>query len=520
MEGIHHQSNITFVINTQDMTLINSDMPYCSHSFNQFVVNDGSHVYFLDHGDAYYRGLILSSFSAYSGGYIAQDHAVNIFPFMGATGDNYTGCEVTGFSLAGNNLITVGKSVPHGFAVNGQTGYENLNKNIFMIITDKNSMASRFIWLTQYSPSGAEITLTEPKLIPVGNNQYAVLFSEETSEQSILHYLLMDASENVILSKLYKNVTIQTDSQPILWGRNIVWVSGNYDNGNYDSSRTYLYEIPVVTTPLNGIALNQTNLTIDEGNTQKLTPSFTPSNSDDVKDVVWTSSNPGVASVSEDGTIQGNGYGQAVITASAGDFQIQCQVTVKVSENNTPLTKPVLKLSQKSADQIHLTWKKVPGAKGYQIYCKTDSQSSYKRIKTLKTGAVSFDAAVVPGVTYSFKVRAYGTNASGKNKYSKFSAVKSRKAAVPAPSKVSCKMSNGGTEVSWTKVAGASGYVIYRNGSAAKTVKSSVSTWKDTKAYDSQTGMYWVYNYYVKAFKTVNGKRIYSKPTKTINLYS
>ena len=44
--------------------------------------------------------------------------------------------------------------------------------------------------------------------------------------------------------------------------------------------------------------------------------------------------------------------------------------------------------------------------------------------------------------------------------------------------------------------------------------------WKDTKAYDSQTGMYWVYNYYVKAFKTVNGKRIYSKPTKTINLYS
>ena len=397
MEGIHHQSNITFVINTQDMTLINSDMPYCSHSFNQFVVNDGSHVYFLDHGDAYYRGLILSSFSAYSGGYIAQDRAVNIFPFMGATGDNYTGCEVTGFSLAGNNLITIGKSVPHGFAVNGQTGYENLNKNIFMIITDKNSMASRFIWLTQYSPSGAEITLTEPKLIPVGNNQYAVLFSEETSDQSILHYLLMDASGNVILSKLYKNVTIQTIHSRSYGDVILYGYPGNYDNGSYDSSRTYLYEIPVVTTPLNGIALNQTNLTIDEGNTQKLTPSFTPSNSDDVKDVVWTSSNPGVASVSEDGTIQGNGYGQAVITASAGDFQTQCQVTVKVSENNTPLTKPVLKLSQKSADQIHLTWKKVPGAKGYQIYCKTDSQSSYKRIKTPENRSCQFRCSCSTG---------------------------------------------------------------------------------------------------------------------------
>ena len=84
---------------------------------------------------------------------------------MGVTGDNYTGCEVTGFSLAGNNLITVGKSVPHCLAVNGQTGYENLNKNIFMIITDKNSMASRFIWLTQYLPSGAEITLDRKSVV-------------------------------------------------------------------------------------------------------------------------------------------------------------------------------------------------------------------------------------------------------------------------------------------------------------------------------------------------------------------
>lgn len=96
MDGIHHQSDVTFVINTQDMTLINSDMP------------------------------------------------VNIFPFMGPAGQNYTGCQVTGFSLAGDNLITVGRSVPHSFSVNGLTGYEDLNLNAFMIITDKNSMASRF----------------------------------------------------------------------------------------------------------------------------------------------------------------------------------------------------------------------------------------------------------------------------------------------------------------------------------------------------------------------------------------
>ena len=81
-------------------------------------------------------------------------------------------------------------------------------------------------------------------------------------------------------------------------------------------------------------------------------------------------------------------------------------------------------------------------------------------------------------------------------------------------------MSTGGTLISWSKVAGASGYVIYRNGEAAKTVKASVSSWKDPESYDSQTGMYWIDNYYIKAFKNVNGKRIYSKPTKTVNFRS
>ena len=522
-----HQANYTIQVDTEQMKVTSafsgvydSTYGYISHSFNQFVVNDESNVYFLDHGDAYDRGLILSSFSTSSDGHIAQRSAVNIFPFMGPAGQNYTGCQVTGFSLAGDNLITVGRSVPHSFSVNGLTGYENLNLNAFMIITDKNSMASRFIWLTQYSPSGDVIRLTEPKLIPVGNNQYTVLFSDETSKQSVLHYLLMDGSGNILLSKLYKNVTIQTDSQPILWGRNIVWTSGNYDNHNYDGTETFLYEIPVVTTPLSGIALDQTSLTLDEGKNQKLTPSFAPVDSDDVKDMSWTSSNPKIVSVSADGTIKGNGYGQAVITASTGEFQAQCQVTVRVSETDDPLATPTLKLSQKAANKMRLIWKKVPGAKGYQIYCKTNSQSSYKRIKTLKTWSVSYDAAVVPGVKYSFKVRAYGTNASGKTKYSRFSPVKSQKAVVPAPSKISCKMSTGGTLVSWSKVAGASGYVIYRNGEAAKTVKASISSWKDPESYDSQTGMYWIDNYYIKAFKNVNGKRIYSKPTKAVNFRS
>lgn len=521
IDGVHHQSDITFVINTQTMTLIDSDMPYNSHSFNQFVVNDGSQVYFLDHGDAYGRGLILSSFSAYAEGYLEQNDCVNLFPFMGESGNNYTGCEVTDFTLIGDTLITIGKSVPHSHAINGETGYNaNLNQNIFMILTNKNDLTSRFIWLTQYAPSGSSITLTEPRLVPVGNDRYVVLYSEETSKQSILHYLLMDNSGSILLSKDYKNVSFQTDSQPILWGRNITWVSGNYDNGKYSSSNAYLYQIPVVTVPLTAVTLDRTKVTLTEGTTRTLRTVFSPSDSDDVKDIIWKSSNSDIASVSSDGTIRANGYGRATITASVGNFTAQCQVTVKVPQTNTPLARPSLKLSQTSAQKIHLTWNKISGAKGYQIYCKTGSQSSYKRIATLKSASLSYDASVTPGKKYSFKVRAYGTNASGKTKYSKSSPGKTKTAIVPAPSKLTWDMTQSAALLSWTKVDGVSGYVVYRNGKAAKTLKSSATSWKDTRAYDSKTGVYWIYDYYIKAFKTVNGKKIYSKATKLSDIYS
>lgn len=518
--GVHHQSDITFVINTQTMTLIDSDMPYNSHSFNQFVVNDGSQIYFLDHGDAYDRGLILSSFSAYAEGYLEQNECVNLFPFMGEEGDNYTGCSVTDFSLIGDTLITIGKSVPHSFAVNGETGDDSsFNQNIFMILTDKNDLTSTFTWLTQHSPSGSSVTLTEPRLISAGNDRYVILYSEEASGQSILHYLLMDNSGTILLSKDYKNVTFRTDSKPVLWGRNITWVSGNYDNGSYDTSNACLYQIPVVTVPLTAVALDQTNITLTEGNTQKLSPVFSPSDSDDVKDTVWTSSNADIASVSSDGTIHAKGYGKATITATVGDLSAQCQVTVKIPETNDPLARPSLKLTQTSAKKMHLTWNKISGAKGYQVYCKTGSQNSYKRIATLRSASLSYDAAVTPGKKYSFKVRAYGTNASGKTKYSKSSPGKTKTAIVPAPAKLSWNMAQNAALLSWAKVDGVSGYVVYRDNKAVKTLKASATSWKDTQAYDSQTGMYWIHDYHIKAFRTVNGKKIYSKATKLSYFY-
>ena len=519
MDQVHHQSNISFIVNTQTMQLMDSSMPYVSHSFNQFVVNDGDNVYFLDHGDAYDRGLILSRYSSSTQGNLKRERQGNIFPFMGEIGGNYTGCQVTGFALEGNTLITIGKSVPHSMPVNGETGYSSqLNQNIFMILTDKNTFETRYYWITQYPASGNKVELTEPKLVRAGDNRYAILYSEETSDKSILHYILIDSEGNQLVSKKYENVTIQTDSQPILFKNSICWVSGNYDNGKYDSSTAYLYKIPVVTVPLTGISLSNTELKLNEGSKKKLVLSFSPTNTNDVKDVQWTSSNTAVASVSSDGTVTAKGYGKAVVTARSGQYKAQCTVTVNIPASDKPLSTPVLNLSQTRADKMRLSWKKVTGAKGYQIYYKTSSKAAFKHLVTIKNAAVSYDASVDAGKTYYFKVRAYGTKTDGKNKYSKYSATKSKKAIVPVPSQVTCDFGSGGTVVSWSKVTGASGYVVYRNGKAAKFLKASQATWKDTSSYISSTGMYWIYNYYVRAYRIVDGKRVYSGQSKVVNL--
>ncbi|MCB6994385.1 fibronectin type III domain-containing protein [bacterium 210820-DFI.6.37] len=79
--------------------------------------------------------------------------------------------------------------------------------------------------------------------------------------------------------------------------------------------------------------------------------------------------------------------------------------------------------------QITVKWKKVKGAKGYQIYRASSKKGKYKRIKTIKkSSTVKYvNKKLKADKTYYYKVRAYKTS-KGKKVYSKYSAVKSKKA--------------------------------------------------------------------------------------------
>ncbi len=74
------------------------------------------------------------------------------------------------------------------------------------------------------------------------------------------------------------------------------------------------------------ITLNKNNLSLYTGFTEKLIATVIPENTDIV---TWSSSDPSVASVSDDGTVSAIKEGTAKITATASNVSAYCDVTVK-----------------------------------------------------------------------------------------------------------------------------------------------------------------------------------------------
>lgn len=102
--------------------------------------------------------------------------------------------------------------------------------------------------------------------------------------------------------------------------------SGVMGNDVVSSSGMVSSETQVV---LAGIGLDQTQVTVRQGERFQLTITYTPENVPGTGAPVWSSSAPDVASVDESGTVSALTQGSAVITATVDGFTASCQVTVE-----------------------------------------------------------------------------------------------------------------------------------------------------------------------------------------------
>lgn len=193
--------------------------------------------------------------------------------------------------------------------------------------------------------------------------------------------------------------------------------------------------------------------------------------------------------------------------------------TPTVTATAAPTQKPVqqIKLATPKLGKVvsagynalKLNWSKVNGADGYRVYVKVNGQ--WKALGNTKS-TTYVHKKLETGKSYTYTVKAYKNTKSGTvwSSYDKKGIT--GKAALSAPSLRKAKRTSAKkATLSWKKVNGASGYVVYRktnNGRwqiVKKITKGNITSFTDKKLSKGKK-----YTYTVRAYRTVGKKNIYS----------
>lgn len=182
------------------------------------------------------------------------------------------------------------------------------------------------------------------------------------------------------------------------------------------------------------------------------------------------------------------------------------------------LTKPTgLKASSLDYRSLYISWNKVNGADGYQIYKKSNTSNNYVSLGHITKNYVTARNGVITGKTVYYKIRAYKI-VENKKEYGPLSNVVSGKAMLNIPS--NGKGSSTGYKsgyLSYSKVSGATGYQIYKLSSITGKYYSLGYT-KNNYAY-ARTGLTTgkTAYYKIRAYRVVSGKKVYGPFSKVIS---
>ncbi len=212
-----------------------------------------------------------------------------------------------------------------------------------------------------------------------------------------------------------------------------------------------------------------------------------------------------VSSYKDTGRKIGTTYYYKVRAYHGSSYTVSNVKSAKVRPKKAVITK----VSIVDTTTLKVKWNKVSGASGYYVYRSTKQNGTYKKIATIKKkSTLSYkDKNRTAGKTYYYKVAAYRTE-----KGKKYTGVKSDAVSGKTkPGKVTLSKAtfkDGNVTLTWKKVTGATGYEVYRSTSKSSgySLKKTTSdtTWSNKRLTGGKT-----YYYKVRAYKKVNGKKIY-----------
>lgn len=163
------------------------------------------------------------------------------------------------------------------------------------------------------------------------------------------------------------------------------------------------------------------------------------------------------------------------------------------------------KVSKTTATAATLSWSKVSGAQGYQVWMYTDGKWVRKTNTTSTTATIS---GLKSGSKTYFRIRAYKKSGSSYiyGDYTSNVTALTLPAAVTGLNVKSSDRKNTSIKLTWTKTTGASGYQVYRY-SGGKWVKVATTT----STYYTNTGLKknTEYKYKVRAYQKVGSTTKY-----------
>lgn len=148
----------------------------------------------------------------------------------------------------------------------------------------------------------------------------------------------------------------------------------------------------------------------------------------------------------------------------------------------------------------------------YQVYRATSANGTYKLVTTINNGTKTSytNKSLQCGKTYYYYVKAYEKQ-SGTYVCINTTSTKHVKLSPAKVSLKSVKASSKKVKITWKKQSGVSGYVVYQSTKKSTgykkiaTVKSASKVSYTTKKLTAGKKYY----YKVRAYKTVNGKKVY-----------
>ena len=164
----------------------------------------------------------------------------------------------------------------------------------------------------------------------VGLNKTSTILIEGETETLVATVMPENATDKSVVweSGNESAATVSQEGLVTAVGEGKATITVKTNDGGFSASCEVTVNKKVIA--VTGVVLGNTELTLVEGEEEKLAVAVTPENATD-KSVVWESGNESVATVSQEGLVTAVGEGKATITVKTNDggFSASCEVTVK-----------------------------------------------------------------------------------------------------------------------------------------------------------------------------------------------